>query len=107
MSISTSTALTNRYDIGDLVRISGSFVDDAGDAANPVNVTIQYKNPSGEVTELVYGTDPEVQRPSTGEFYVDITVDEPGYWFYRIASSGIVQDAAEGQFFVKESYFSG
>jgi hypothetical protein len=48
---------TTIYDIGDAVRCSATFKDSSNAAVNPTTVTFKYKDPSGNVATLVYGTD--------------------------------------------------
>lgn len=92
----------NSYDVGDLVRVSAAFTDDAGTATDPTTVSIAYKSPAGVTTTLVYGTDPEVVRDSAGHYHADIDVTESGTWRFRWFSSGPGQAAEESRFYVRE-----
>ena len=93
------------YELGDLVRVQGTFTNSAGTNIDPSVVRAQYKNPIGTITTLVYGTDVELVRSALGIFYVDIDANLSGRWHYRIHSTGTGQGAAEGEFVVKESQF--
>lgn len=86
----------NTYDIGDIVRLSGTFTDTGGEPIDPTAVTVQYLDPDGNVT-----TQGSLNHPSTGFYYVDITVDSPGVWAYRIYSTGTGQSAEESWFRVR------
>lgn len=87
-------------DLGDVVRITGTWTDSAGIATDPAAITFTYTDPSGNATPLVYGVDAEVVRASTGIYYVDITTDEEGTWFWRWVSTGSGAAANEGSFAV-------
>ena len=90
--------MANTYDVGDLVRVTGTFTNSAGAAADPTAVLFKYKDPSGNKTTLTYGTDVSVVKSSTGVYYVDVNVDEIGYWYYRWQATGTGQSAGESYF---------
>ena len=98
--------MPNTYDVGDEVRVTGTLTNSSSTNTDPGALTVKYKNPAGTVTTKVYDTDPEVVRSATGIYYIDITVDAAGYWFYRFASSTSGVASAEGYFDVVESHFS-
>lgn len=60
----------------------------ANDLVDPDTLTFKYKEPSGAVTTLVYGTDPEVVRESLGIFYVDHQCLAGGSWAGQWLSTG-------------------
>lgn len=91
----------NVYDVGDLVTVSGAFTDTSDDPADPSTVSLAYTDPSGNVTTLVFGVDADVVKDSTGNYHVDVSVDEAGDWHYRWISTGTGQGAQLGQFAVK------
>jgi hypothetical protein len=93
------------YDIGDLVRVTGVFTNSAGTEIDPSVVTFKVKDPANVTTTYIYGTDVELVKDSTGNYYVDIDVDDDGSWYYRFESTGTGQAAAEGRFVVNTSYF--
>lgn len=94
------------YDIGDLVRVSGAFTNNAGAAMDPTIVTVKIKHEADDASTYVYGTNPEVIKDSVGNYHVDVNANAKGTWFYRWAGSGTVgQSAGEGLFVVKESHF--
>lgn len=96
--------MANTYDKGDLVRVSAAFTS-AGAAIDPTTVTAKVRDPSGNVTTLVYLTDGALVRDAAGAFHTDVNADEAGVWTYRFASTGTGQAAAEGTFRVRESAF--
>ena len=93
------------FDYGDLVRCTGTYTDSAGTALDPTVVGMQYKNPSGTVTSLVYLTDAALVRSSTGIYYVDINANATGKWRVRWYSTGTGQAAEQEEFYVEASHF--
>jgi hypothetical protein len=91
------------YALGALVRCSGAFTTAAGAAQDPGTVTFKSRDPSGNVTTLVYGVDSAVVKGSTGNYYVDVDADEAGIWYFRFAGTVSGQAAGEGQFRVDSS----
>ena len=95
----------NTYDVGDLIRCTGTFTDITGTAIDPAVVIFQFKNPSGTITAYTYGTDVALVRSSTGHYYVDVNGNAEGRWYYRYHSTGNGQAASEGSFTIQESAF--
>ena len=93
----------NSYDIGDLIRLRGSFTNSAGAAVDPSSVTLQYRqliaDPSSYTT-LVYGVN-SIVKASTGEYYHDLSVTSDGEWRYRWNGLGANAAAVEGSFKVR------
>lgn len=87
------------YDIGDKVRVSGTFKDVDDNLVDPSAVVIKFKAPDTTITT------PAVSHPGTGIYYADQSITAPGKWFYRIESTGTGQAAAEGSFDVVVSNF--
>lgn len=92
----------NAYDIGDLVRCTGTFAS-SGANVNPAAVMFKAKSPAGVVTTYTYGVDAALVRDATGVYHVDVSATEAGDWSYRFWSTGTGQAAAEGQFGVRFS----
>lgn len=95
----------NTYDLGDLVRCNGPFTNTAGAAFDPTAVFFQVKDPEGTLTEYEYGTDAQLVKASTGNYYVDVNANKPGTWHYRFYATGSGQSSAEHSFIVAESEF--
>ena len=103
-----SCAETNEYPLGSLVRATGTMTNViTGLVYDPSVVRCQYRDPDGNLTSLLYGTDAALVKSSTGVYYVDIDADTPGSWYYRFYStgSGSAQAAAETEFIVAASQF--
>lgn len=93
----------NKYDIGDMIRLRGSFVNSAGVAVDPSSVTLQYRrwfDDTASYTSLVYGVG-SIVRASTGEYYHDASFTVSGEWRYRWNGFGDNASAAEGQFMIR------
>lgn len=87
--------MPNTYDVGDLVRVTGTFTDSDGSAVDPTALKIYYKAPGGTITEKLYGTDTDVIKDSTGVYHLDIDINASGRWFYRFVGTGSAQAADE------------
>lgn len=97
----------NRYHLGDLVRVSGVFTNAVGTAVNPTVVNLSFRNPSGNETTYIYGTDAALVKDSTGNYHVDIDADEAGIWHYRWWSTGTGQAAEAVKFIVHPEWGEG
>lgn len=66
---------------------------------DPTTVKFIYQRPDVEdPIVLVYGVDAALLRASTGKYYIDLLVDAAGHWTWRYESSGVVDDADQGDF---------
>jgi hypothetical protein len=92
----------NTYDVGDRVRVVGTFKDIAGMTADPTAVTIKIRKPSGTVVQL---TGAEIDQEDVGVFYADVNLDQSGTWWYRFEGTGQVQAAEEHALNVRASRF--
>lgn len=90
------------YDIGDLVRLTGTFTDLAGVATDPTGITCSIRLPSGTVTTLTYGVDASLYRTSTGVYYTDFAPTMEGLHYYRFAGTGAVTAAEETTFYIRK-----
>jgi hypothetical protein len=58
---------------------------------DPAIVKFIYKKPSSSTpTVLVYGVDAPLVKKATGEYYIDLLLDEAGLWKWHYESSGVV-----------------
>jgi hypothetical protein len=88
-------------------RVTCNFEDGEGDDVDPTTVTLKTISPCGTERSYVYGTDSEVQKDSTGNYYGDITPDRAGRWRFRWESTGaFTTTAIEDSFIVQASQFS-
>lgn len=95
-----------RHAVNTTVPIAVNFQDLNGTDVDPTTVTFKLYSPSGTTTTYVYGTDAELVRLNTGDYYADVVPDESGRWFYRWSSTGTgTAIAREGSFIVEASVF--
>jgi hypothetical protein len=86
------------FDIGDLLRITGSFTDANNTAIDPTVVKVQTLNPAGLETTYTFGGGPEIVKDSAGHYHIDVNLDTEGPWYYRVYSTGTGQAAERGSF---------
>ena len=92
--------MANEYQVGDLVRVTGTWTDATGAVTDPTTVLAQHKDPSGNVTALTVGGG--ITKSGTGIYYYDIDVDEDGTWLYRFYGQG----GSGGSLGANESFFT-
>lgn len=99
--------LPNSYDVGDKPRLRTNpvFKNDAGVATDPTTVTFRIRIGSGTPTVYVYGTNAQLVKAGTGDYYVDWTIAAEGRHHYRFEGTGAVIAAAEQSFNVRNSAF--
>jgi hypothetical protein len=90
--------------VGDLVRISG-VVETSDTAVDPTVVKFSYKAPSAAAVTYTYNSDLQLVKDSTGHYHVDVSVTEPGQWYYKFWSTGTGQGAFEDGFVVERTQF--
>ena len=92
----------NVYQVGDKVRIFGTFASTAGAAVDPTVVRFKIRVPGSTLTTFTYSTSQTaIVRSSTGAYYKDHTVTVRGMHRFRWDSSGVGRAAEEGQFLVE------
>lgn len=88
------------------IRLETKFFDDNGDDTDPDTVLCKIKSPRGVITTYTYLSDDALGKASIGDYYLDVTPDMTGRWFYRWEGTGngtVVAD--EGNFLVQASEF--
>ena len=86
------------------VRIAANFQDEDQIDVDPSTVKIRVLSPAGTETSYTYGTDAELIKLNTGDYYIDFTPDTSGQWFYRWETTGTNKALAyEGSFRVQYS----
>lgn len=92
--------MANTYDVGDLVRVTGTFTVGSV-ATDPTTVTLKVKDPSGNLDTYTYALS-QVTKSSTGIYYKDLSIDEAGVWRYRFVGTGACVGEEEKWFEVRE-----
>lgn len=97
--------MANVYDVGTLVKVSVTFEDPSGVAADPANVFLNYRpGNSTTVTTWQYMGTGSIARDSAGVYHANLdTTGAPGDWQYRWYATGTGQTASDGMFIVQDS----
>jgi hypothetical protein len=93
----------DRFDKGDVVRVTGSFTNSADAAIDPADVYVVIQNPAGTATTYHYGVDIALIKAGVGSYYYDVNASTSGMWNWRWYSTGTGQAADTGQFYVQAS----
>jgi hypothetical protein len=81
------------YPIGTEIDIPVTFTDAlTGAAVDPTDVTLQIKNPDGNVDTWKYSL-AELTKLSTGNYSRPQLLDKPGKWWYRYTATGAYKGA--------------
>src|SRR4051812_29508852 len=88
----------NTYQIGDAVPLEATFRNTAGTLTNPTAVTLTVRAPDGTITT------PSPTNPSTGVFHYDLSVTQPGLWWYTFKGTGAIQAADRKSFYVETDW---
>lgn len=94
----------NIHDFGKTIRCKCVFSNDDGNT-DPEIVVFKIKTPLGVVSAYTYGSDEEIVRSEAGVYFVDVIVNDYGYWSYRVEGSGGVVGTGEKGFRVRRSSF--
>ena len=94
----------NTYQVGDRVRVTGTFTNSASALADPTTVAISVKRRDGATATYTYAGG-SVVRLSLGVFYCDHDVTLQGAYDYRIVATGAIVTASEGSFSVPYGEF--
>lgn len=94
------------YQRGQSVKLSNSFTNAAGGAANPTTVVCKVETPDGTETTYTVASTPAIANPSTGTYTLTILADQTGGWRYRWeGTTGDSVAVDEQQFHVLGSAF--
>jgi hypothetical protein len=98
--------VANLYDVGDLVRVTATFLASGGLQTDPSQIWFLYKSPATQAGAThQYGVTPSaIIRTGTGAYYIDVNVDKPGDWKYRWEGTGVLQVAEETGFSVRTTF---
>jgi hypothetical protein len=93
----------NTYDVGDLVRLTGTFTDLTAALADPTTVTLKTRGPFDATSTVVTLAGAQVVKDSTGVYHYDFAPTEAGVYSYEWIGTGAVATAEPGSFFVRAS----
>jgi hypothetical protein len=89
----------NVYNIGDAVIFTATFKNTVGELANPTEVHLRVKRPSGDIDELM----PENPSPGVWRATYSLIGKTHGEHHYHWSGTGAVQAVGEGAFYVLAS----
>lgn len=92
----------NTYEIGNVIRIYGSFTNLAGVATNPTEVTITYQLNDGTSVVKLYSL-AEVTKGDDGYFYYDYLTTESGKLEATVAGTGAVTASGPTSWWIEKS----
>lgn len=96
--------MANRYPVGSLVRATVAFkTASSGALTDPTTIVAKYEDPAGSETTKTYPD--TVVKASTGRYYIDITVNAAGTWYYRFNGTGACVAADEESFVAEATQF--
>ncbi len=79
------------HNLGQKIRVSATFTDAGGEAADPTAVFVVVKAPDADAVSYQYGVDSEVVKDDTGDYHIDQALSSSGVWAVRWYSTGTVQ----------------
>jgi uncharacterized protein YfaS (alpha-2-macroglobulin family) len=95
--------LANSFDKGTLVRISATFINQAGTAVDPTTVTCTVVDGNG--ASVSSGT---ASKDSTGNYHYDVdttSLTGGASYYYQFKGTGTNQGADEDEFAIRKSHF--
>lgn len=100
------TLYPGRRFIGDTVRLAVNWQNEDGIDLDPsTNVQAKTRAPDGTTVTYSYVSS-EIVKEETGDYYVEITPDQSGRWFFRWIATGVgTNKVIEGSFVIQASMF--
>lgn len=86
------------FDLNDIAHLTVEFTVSGVDT-DPTTVTGSVRKPDGTITAYTVTTN-QIVKDSTGKYHLDVTVDQPGHWAYKLVGTGVATDTGEGTFYV-------
>lgn len=84
------------YNLGDLVRCTGTLKDADGVLVDPAVAVGWYRNPAGTVTTV---NAPTLVHDDDGVYHFDVNANAAGEWYYGFYSTGSGQAASSDERF--------
>jgi len=95
------------YDIGDVIRVTGTFTDTGGTVGDPTTVNFLFDTPTSTApttatrTSTAAGDVGGITKASTGVYEYDITSTGRGLYEWRYTSTGSLAASGESWFSVR------
>ena len=99
--------MASTYDIGDVVRVAGTFTDTGSVVGDPTTVNFLFDTPTSTApttatrTSTALGLVGTIGRASTGVYYYDITSTGRGLYETRFTSTGTLAASGESWFSIR------
>ena len=90
---------TEAKDIGDSIRLNGTFTDIAGADADPTAIVLTVKEPDGVVVTKNWPTPADITTDATGRFHFDFAITKAGRHVVNWTGTGVVATASEDEFY--------
>jgi len=88
------------------IRIQSRIRDSNGDLVDPQTIRIELKKPGDEnYTVYSVATNPGIIKESTGIYYIDFDLDQPGRWKYTWFTLGNPQTSFKSFFEVENARY--
>ena len=89
------------YLIGETIRLSAAFVNNAGTAIDPTAVSIEIKNRDLTTnTVYVYGVGAQIVKDAVGSYHCDYLAATAGMYDYSFIGSGASGASAQQSYFL-------
>ena len=94
--------MASTYDIGDLIRETGTFKNASSANTDPTKVFLDIQKPDGAISYSTYSAGTTaITKSAAGIYYKDIPCTGQGLYEFRWHSTGTVHTAQEGYFNVR------
>lgn len=92
----------NSYDVGDSIRLIGTFTNTGGTLTDPTAITLILRPGTAGTVAYTYA-DGSIIRAAAGSYYRDLLPipGTAGFWTYRWEATGNVIAVTEHYFFVR------
>lgn len=91
--------IPNEYTRGQQAKLTGTYKDASGNAADPTTATVRVRKPDGSTSAATPTHD------GLGAYSYIVTLDMAGVWAYRFEGTGAVATAGERTLIVLRSAF--
>jgi hypothetical protein len=92
------------YPLNRGVKLTTTWTDPSGAAANPDTIALRIRKPDGTIVTKAKA---DMTSPAIGTWEYTIVADQEGRWIWRAEATGAVTDADERFFNVRDSAFNG
>ena len=99
--------MPSTYDIGDTIRLTGTFTDTGGTNADPTNINFLYDTPTSTApstatrTSTGINTVDGITKVSAGVYHFDLQSTGKGLYETRFTSSDVIEASVESWFSVR------